>query len=321
MANFKSNCPKSKRIYNSSLLVEIGKRANANRMAHFKPIGFGKKSDPTTINITIEGWDDFFKKDGKTAASTANANVSILTDSFYIPQLDRYRRVWMYLPSDYHNSDKRYPVLYMHDGQNVFDAATSYSGEWQADEILLQLEKNKGFQVIVVAIDNGQKHRMSEYNPWNHVQYGGGEGGKYIDFIAQTLKPAIDKKFRTKPEREHTGVMGSSMGGLISMYAIMAYPDVFSKAGVFSPSFWISNGKAYSQATKNANPSTMKIYMLMGKKEGRMMVKGQKKMTKKLRRKGFNSKSMQSVTVKDGIHNESFWAKEFEKAIIWLFDI
>lgn len=281
----------------------------------FQPNRSWKPTDQKTIHVTIEGWDDFIKKEEK--SSTALPNVQVLTDSFYIPQLNRYRRVWVYLPASYKKSKKRYPVLYMHDGQNVFDKTTAYSGEWHVDETLSQLEKSGKLELIVVAVNNGQKYRMSEYNPWVHQAYGGGEGDEYIEFIVKTLKPHIDKQFRTKRNRKNTGIMGSSMGGLISMYAILEYPNIFGKAGVFSPAFWAGNEKPFVQAQEKAKKK-MKIYMLMGKQEGDMMVNGQEKMAKILKMKKLKDKSMQNIII-DGRHNETFWAKEFEKAILWLF--
>ena len=143
----------------------------------------------------------------------------------------------------------------MHDGQNVFDKATSYSGEWEVDETLNTLHYAYNLDVIVVAIDNSDE-RMQEYTAWTHERYGAPKGKEYVEFIAKTLKPAIDQKYRTKKDAQNTAIMGSSMGGLISHYAAFAHPDVFGKAGVFSPSFWYAKDcyeftKKSSEITKN----------------------------------------------------------------------
>lgn len=124
----------------------------------------------------------------------------------------------------------------MHDGQNVFETATSFSGEWEVDESLNALHENGDYGCIVVAIDNGGAFRLDEYSPWINTQFGEGQGDDYMQFIINTLKPDIDNSYRTKPERDYTGIMGSSMGGLISMYGGMEYNSVFSKIGAFSPS-------------------------------------------------------------------------------------
>src|SRR3712207_4115220 len=132
-----------------------------------------------------------------------------LDTAFAMPQLGRTRRVWIYLPPDYATSSKRYPVLYMHDGQNVFDAATSYAGEWGVDEALDSLHAAGDHGAIVVAVDNGHQQRMNEYSPWKHPQAGGGEGDGYVDFLALTLKPYVDARYRTRPDAASTGIMGS----------------------------------------------------------------------------------------------------------------
>ena len=145
------------------------------------------------------------------------------------------------MPLDYYTAHKHYPVLYMHDNQNIFDEATAYSRtEWQVDETLNQLHTEGKPSAIIVGINNGDR-RSEEYSPWEHRSIGKPEGKKYAQFVAETLKPYIDSSFRTKPEAKHTGVMGSSMGGLISMYIGLEYPTVFGRVGVFSPSFWVSD--------------------------------------------------------------------------------
>jgi predicted alpha/beta superfamily hydrolase len=268
------------------------------------------------FHVKIVGWNDF---NSTTKFSTANEGVSVMTDSFYIPQLNSYRRVWVYLPSDYATSKEHYPVLYMHDGQNVFDASTSFSGEWCVDETLAKLEKEKGLKVIVIAIDNGQDKRLNEYTPWSNPKRGGGDGAKYMDFIVHTLKLHVDSLYRTKPQREFTGLMGSSLGGLISMYGIMEHPDVFGRAGVFSPSFWFSD-QAYQQVKAKGKPlEDTKIYMIIGRKEGSEMVKGGEKMNKTLRKNKFTDAQFKTILHEDGAHSEWYWKREFEQAVLWLF--
>src|SRR5512139_2503958 len=133
------------------------------------------------------------------------------------PQLGNTRDIHVYLPPSYRASGRHYPVVYMHDGQNLFDPETSFSGEWGVDETLERLGP-EGVETIVVAIPNMGGARCDEYSPWTDPRAGGGRGDAYLAFIVETLKPRIDLKFRTRREREHTGIMGSSMGGLISLY-------------------------------------------------------------------------------------------------------
>lgn len=126
----------------------------------------------------------------------------------------------------------------MHNGQNLFEDSSSYSGEWGVDEYLDSIKLKK---CIVVGIDHGGGKRMNEYCPFDHEEFGKGEGAAYVDFVAKKLKPFIDKKFRTIRGRQHTFIAGSSMGELISIYAVLRHPKVFGGAGVFSPSFWVSD--------------------------------------------------------------------------------
>jgi predicted alpha/beta superfamily hydrolase len=188
----------------------------------------------TTFQFSIAGWKDGFTQ--KQKPSTASAQVTIIDTAFAITQLNRTRRIWVYLPKGYKTSRKKYPVLYMHDGQNLFDKATSFAGEWGIDEAMDSIKN----ACIVVGIDNGGVKRMNEYNPNNTKQFGKGEGKAYLAFIVNNLKPFIDKKYRTLADKQHTYMAGSSMGGLISFYAGLYYPQVFGALGVFSPSFWIA---------------------------------------------------------------------------------
>jgi metallo-beta-lactamase class B len=269
------------------------------------------------VNCDVLGWEDF-KTSGVDTGSTALKNVKIISNSFYIPQLNRNRKIWIYLPSDYDNSTKSYPVLYMQDGQNVFEKLTSFSGEWGVDESLSTREKLGLSSAIVVAIDNGGARRLDEYSPYKNTQYGGGEGEYYIDFIAQTLKPFIDSAYRTKPEFISTGIAGSSMGGLISMYAALKYPMIFGKVGIFSPAFWFSD--SLFNFIKNADLNKgMKVYFVSGSAESKEMVPDMKRMDSLLLSKGLDSSSRYLTIKSDGAHSEWFWKREFPACFNYLY--
>lgn len=268
--------------------------------------------------VVSDGTISWKKLTEELAKSTATPNVTIIND-FYIPQLRRNRRVWVYLPLDYKRTEKHYPVIYMHDGQNLFDRTTSYSGEWQVDETMNLLQAQGDFGAIVVGIDNGGINRLNEYSPWRNVNYGGGEGDLYLDFIVQTLKPYIDTNYRTMPERETTGMIGSSMGGLISMYAGLKYPDIFSKLGIFSPSFWFGN-QLYKFARERIKFQDMKVYLMGGEKESATMVSSIKKMHETLLAVGYNANEVQMVIRPDVSHSEWFWQREYPIAYKWLFE-
>jgi predicted alpha/beta superfamily hydrolase len=250
--------------------------------------------------------------------STATPNVTIIND-FYMPQLQRNRRVWVYLPLDYHQTEKSYPVIYMHDGQNLFDVSTSYSGEWQVDESMNLLQAQGDYGAIVVGVDNGGMNRLNEYSPWRNANYGGGEGDAYVDFLVHTLKPYIDKHYRTKPEREATGIIGSSMGALISMYAGFKYPEVFSKLGIFSPSFWFGNN-IFKVVRERLKFLPTKIYMIGGERESSTMISNMKTMYATLQSIGFQKDELELIARPDGMHSEWFWCREFPIAYKWLFE-
>jgi len=249
---------------------------------------------------------------GNAQQSTASKNVS--TFSIEAPQLNTTKKIWIYLPENYSaTAKKKYSVIYMQDAQNLFDAKTSYVGEWNVDEKLDSLKA----QVIVVGIEHGNDKRIDELTPYKNEKYGGGKADDYVDFIVKTLKPYIDKNYRTKPKAKNTTVMGSSLGGLVSYYAALKYPEVFGKVGAFSPSFWFSND-IYTLTEQTPKIKT-KIYFLCGDKESDDMVKDMTKMERLLDTKRCYCLHLtKSKIVKGGEHNEKLWRDGFVKAALWL---
>jgi len=274
------------------------------------------------IEVSVEGWKDMFASSSQPRKSTANKNVRIIDTAFFIPQLNRTRRVWIYLPPSYSASNKKYPVLYMHDGQNVFDDATSFSGEWGVDEAIDTLGL-KTRECIVVGIDNGGDKRLNEYCPYDFSLNGiaannksnVGEGGKYVDFLVKTLKPFIDKKYRTLKDSKNTFTAGSSMGGLISMYAVLKYPNVFGGAGVFSPAFWVGP-KIFDDIKAKGKKVNAKIYFYAGDEEGETMVPMTLRAFNEMHK--VSKSKMCEVIRAGGKHNEPRWRMEFPLFYEWL---
>jgi predicted alpha/beta superfamily hydrolase len=254
--------------------------------------------------------------------STKSANVSILKKEFVIENLnDISHKVWLYLPPNYENSDEKYPVIYMHDAQNLFDDATSFVGEWDVDGTLNTLYEKTGKGFIVVAVENGGEKRIEEYTPYKNEKYGGGKGDIYIDFLANELKPYIDKNYKTLTTPENTALIGSSLGGLISFYGGLKYPEVFGKIGALSTSFWFSSDKINDFARENGNQQNKKIYFLVGEKEGDSMVPDTENMAKLLVDLGFPAENIKTKIVAEGKHTESFWKTEFLEVIKFLYNI
>jgi predicted alpha/beta superfamily hydrolase len=267
------------------------------------------------VPVNIEGWEN-----SAGAASTAVESVHIINETFPVPQLGKTKRVWICLPEGYASDlSKRYPVLYMHDGQNVFDAATSFSGEWGVDETMKGLQQRGDKGCIVVGIDNGGASRLDEYSPFVNPVYGGGQGAAYTGFLVNTLKPYIDSAYRTKPGREHTGIAGSSMGGLISLYAAIAYPEVFSKAGIFSPAFWFTDS-LYGFIAGHQKKLPAKFYFIAGKNESLSLGSDMDSMVVLLRSVGYTDKEIVSQIKDDGAHSEWFWRGEFAGCYNWLYN-
>jgi len=273
-------------------------------------------NDGDTLSLSIAGWEDL--DGGGSGQSTAADNVSILTDSFYISAFDRYRRVWVYLPPDYDSTTKSYPVLYMHDGQNVFESLTSFAGEWEVDETLNALHEQGDPGIIVVAVDNGQFFRTEEYTPWANPQYGGGRGSEYVEFLIEELKPYIDQHFRTLPSRKYTGIMGSSLGGLISTYAGIEYQEIFGKIGAFSPAYWF-NPESLIHVSEKGKVEDMRIYQIAGTLEGSQYIDDMFEMHDTILANGFEEDEIMTIEKTDGQHSEWFWAREFKDAYLWLY--
>ena len=270
----------------------------------------------TVINISINGWSDDFKSETAVRKHTASSHVSILDSAFNMPQLNRTRKIWIYLPDDYATTKKRFPVLYMHDGQNLFDKATSAYGEWGVDECLDSLFRQGKKECIVIGIDNGAK-RMTEYNPYELKPYGIGEGDKYVDFLVKTLKPYIDKNFRTLSNKKNTFIAGSSMGGLISMYAVIKYPSVFGGAGIFSPSFWVSK-KLEEDLKKTGKKINSNLFFYVGGKEGEEMLSDMRKIEADI--KSISASKIYETTDPGAEHNEAAWRKYFPEFYNWIMN-
>ncbi|OON65800.1 alpha/beta hydrolase-fold protein [Hymenobacter sp. CRA2] len=281
-------------------------------------------SAPATVDVQVANWKDLGGTAPPPCQSTAlQPQVQVISTAFQMPQLGRTRRVWVYLPADYASSGRRYPVLYLHDGQNVFDQCTSFSGEWGVDEALSQLQQQGQDPIgcVVVAIDNDGAQRLNEYSPWNNPQYGGGQGDQYVEFLVQTLKPYIDAHYRTLPDRLNTGIGGSSMGGLISLYTALKYPAVFGRAAIFSPAFWFAEAdlKNYLHQHRAAAAQPTRFYFVAGAQESQTMVPLMAAVRDSLQRAGYAATDLSYQTRTDGQHAEWFWRREFPAAYQWLF--
>jgi len=245
-------------------------------------------------------------------------------------QLDNHRDILVYLP--HAQGGQRYPVIYFHDGQNLFDPATSYAGEWCVDETLEQFAA-EGIEAIAVGIPNAGEMRMSEYSPYKHETFGaGGLGDLYLAFIRDTVKPLIDESFPTISTRESTGIMGSSMGGLISLYAFFRFPATFGFAGMMSPALMINPeifdfvqfapfepGRLYVDVGTREVPEADENYagMRAHRVTSELYLEVARRLRDLLLAKGY-ARDLLYIEEEGAIHHEDAWARRLPDALRFL---
>ena len=233
------------------------------------------------------------------------------------PQLNNSRKLRIYLPASYdENQAKRYPVLYMHDAQNLFDAKTAAFGvEWGIDETINRLVATGVIdEVIVVGIDNTPE-RIPEYTPCCDPKYGGGKLDAYQAFVIDTVKPYVDKNLRTLAGKEHTAIMGSSLGGVASVTIAQRKPEVFSKAGGVSSSFWWNKQAMIKQLPKRV---PVKFYIDAGTSDDGL--DETRLMRDALEKQGYRQDvDLFFYADAGGGHNEASWARRVAKPLTWFF--
>lgn len=246
---------------------------------------------------------------------------------FHSKALGNARPIWVYKPPTYATEpNRRFPVLYMLDGQNIFDGSTSFipNGEWRMDETAEMLIGAGLMEpVIIVGIANAGMERANEYLPIT-LQLGGkptgGKANASLDFIANELKPWIDKRFRTKTDAANTGLGGSSFGAVLTLHAGLTKPNVFGKLLAMSPSLWIDNGHFNRAYAKPASRPAVRLWVDMGAQEGPQVVNLFNDFTKVLERKGWRkNRDFRAVVEPRGEHNEFAWARRMPLALTYLF--
>ena len=249
---------------------------------------------------------------------TPPGSLEVLHD-VHSPQLGNRRDILVYLPSSYAKTDRPYPVLYMHDGQNLFDPTTSFAGEWGVDSAMARAPR-KGRRAIVVGIPNMGVDRIREYSPFVDRKNGGGMGDAYLDFLLHTVKPMIDAQYRTLPGVASTGIAGSSLGGLISLYAFFRAPQAWGYCGVMSPALWFADGAVF-RYVREAPYVPGRIYLDVGTREGEGTLHNAREMRDLLVAKGYvRGKELHWVEDEGGMHNEAAWGRRMRTALPFLLD-
>ena len=237
----------------------------------------------------------------------------------FSPQMFNSRDVYVYLPPSYGRGDFRFPVIYMQDGQNLFDPALSFAGSWRVD-LAMAAAARLGFEAIVVGVANTGSARLDEYGPFLEPSIGaGGVADLYVDFLLDTVKPQIDDEFRTLPEREQTGIAGSSMGGLVSLYAFFRRPHAFGFAAALSPALWFGQRKIFDAVRRAPNPPGGRLYVDMGTREGGHTLDDARRLHDVLRAKGWvDGETLRYVEEEGARHTEAAWRRRFKKALPFL---
>lgn len=231
------------------------------------------------------------------------------------PGLDRDLTV--YLPPSYDRTYGRYPVLYMQDGQNLFDPEESFAGSWRVD-LAMERAATRGAEGIAVGIPNAGEGRIAEYNPFDDPETGPGHGGDYVTYMAEVVKPLVDARYRTLPGRETTAVVGSSMGGLISLFAFFSRPHVFGVAAVLSPSLWFAD-RAIFGLVEEAPLHPGRLYLDVGQREGEEALHDARRLRDLLLAKGYvPGEHLRYVEERAGAHEEAAWSRRFRAALPFL---
>lgn len=250
--------------------------------------------------------------------STIAAPSRFETFAVALPTLGVERTLRVYLPRGYTNCEGcRYPVIYFMDGQNVFDAAASYAGEWGADETLDELLAKHDLAVIAVGVDHGGEARMNELSVWENPEFRPARGEAFLADLVDAVKPAIDARYRTRPAAASTTIVGSSMGGLMAHAAVLRRPDVFGGAIIFSPSYWFSPAIAEETARTPLKPGQNALIYAGGKESESMLPQA---------RAMFETFSVRSPSTRlnfledpNAGHNEAAWRAVLPAALCWRF--
>ncbi|MBP7747131.1 MAG: esterase [Phycisphaerae bacterium] len=319
----------------------VEKAANADERPNRALLVDADAAEHTVVDI-VARWADRVPPDDRRilagerpASSEPASRPSTLTGTiryhhlFHSPQLHNDRTLIVYLPPGYDDHpDQRYPVLYLHDGNNVFDARTSFLGSaWRADETAERLIREQRMPPLIIVGIYNTPERMDEYTPFRDEQRGGGQGDTYLAFIVETVKPYIDQTYRTRPEREHTAIGGSSLGGLISLYAAYRYPDVFKCAAAISPTLPWADGAVLRYIAEHKPAQPPKIWLDMGTEESigdadnaSPFLAACDKAVEAFKAAGLRPDvDFHYEKVSGGRHNEDAWARRFDQVLLFLY--
>jgi predicted alpha/beta superfamily hydrolase len=263
------------------------------------------------------GWADY-PTDGDPLLGALEGRLKVLRDVAG-PAASRRRDILVLVPPSYAERKHSYPVVYMHDGQNLFDPATSYADAWRVGRALDSIRQG-GLEAIVVGIPNAGHHRIAEYSPFRDARIGGGEGDDYVSWLADEVRVLVDAGFRTLREPAHTCIAGSSMGGLISLYALFGRPDAFGVAGAMSPALWFARRSIFGWLDRRETTGG-RIYLDAGTAEGPLLLADVARFRDRLIDRGFRiGRDLRCVFERGGSHDEASWGRRLADALRFMLN-
>ena len=232
--------------------------------------------------------------------------------------LGNERPIYVWLPASYASaSERQYPVIYMQDGQNLFSDALAFGREWQVDEHMTRLGA-LGLEAIVVGIPNAGAERAAEYSPFAPPEHGGGRGDAYLRFVIDEILPLMRDRYRVSTSRNDVGIMGSSLGALISLYAYFRHPEIFGFVGAMSPALWFADAALLAVAEQTPFVDG-RIYLDIGTEEGSAHVDNAQALHRLLLTKGYRpGESLFYVEEDYASHDEEAWARRLRTALYFL---
>jgi predicted alpha/beta superfamily hydrolase len=244
-------------------------------------------------------------------------------EQFHSEFLEQDRDVLVWLPPGYDTNGLRYPVLYMHDGQNLFEPETAFNkGEhWRVGETATELiEAGRIVPPIIVGIYNTGEMRIDEYTPTTDKKLGGGQADDYGRMIIEELKPLVDRTYRTRTDRESTGIAGSSLGGLASLHLAFNHPAVFGKVAALSPSVWWDRKAILKTIREARSKPKSRVWIDMGTAEGRRGLDDARLLKAALVGLGFvDGVDLHYAEYEGATHSEQAWSKRVGPMLEWLF--
>jgi predicted alpha/beta superfamily hydrolase len=267
--------------------------------------------------VKIDGWEPY----PGSASAGIKGTLLVSRAALRCPALPRLkRRLLAWLPPSYKRGGRRFPVIYMHDGHNLFDEAASYSGAWRVDLAMTGLAA-EGTEAIVIGIPNAGVDRLLEYSPWVDRDHGGGLGAEYAQFVVDTVKPFVDESLDTSLDRGAVGLAGSSLGGNISLYGLLAHRDVFGFAAALSPAFWFAAPR-WRLFLESAEHTPARIYLDVGGNEieddpamSELYVRTTNETVGALTSIGYGPGELRTGFDPRGTHSETAWRERISGAL------